>query len=250
MCRARFLALGPAILILFAEAGPAIEDKAQADPSRSVSLPAPGREPWTPIRFADIEKHTRYERVELDGRSVLRAESRCSASGLALALEDIDLRATPRLAWRWRVERGLDVPNERTREGDDFAARVYVNFPFVPEEASLWERMRRRVVDALYPHPLPGKSLVYVWASREPPGSHWSSPYAEDAWIQVLRSGSEAQGAWREEIVDVVADYRRRFGSEPPAVQSIALMSDSDNVCGHAVAYFTNLRFLVLGVKS
>jgi hypothetical protein len=49
---------------------------------------------------------------------------------------------------------------------------------------------------------------------------------------------------WRTEEVDVVADYRARFASEPPPVQGLALMTDSDNTCSRAAAEFADFAFL------
>ncbi len=206
-------------------------------------LPVPGSPEWVPIEFSGIQRHTRYDPVDVDGVRALRAESRCSASALALSLTDFDLRETPRLAWRWRIERELDVENEGTRAGDDFAARVYVTFPFDPAKASFWERVRRRMAERLQPYPIPGKALAYVWASRAAPGSRWPSPASpRDVTLLVKRSGADKE--WRREVVDVAADFRGVFGTEAPAPQSLVLMNDSDDTCGHAVAYFAEVRFL------
>ena len=43
--------------------------------------------------------------------------------------------------------------------------------------------------------------------------------------------------------MDVPAEYRTRFGSPVPAVIGVALMTDSDNICREAVAYFGGFRF-------
>ena len=72
----------------------------------------------------EFEGETRYRVVELDGRRVLEAESVATASSLYLERE-IDLTATPVLEWRWRIEKPLSLPDERIKDGDDFAARVY-----------------------------------------------------------------------------------------------------------------------------
>ena len=68
---------------------------------------------------------TAYERFSIEGRTVLRATSRGSASGL-FREQRIDLEKTPILEWTWRVEGTLGDIDERTREGDDYPARVYV----------------------------------------------------------------------------------------------------------------------------
>jgi len=40
-----------------------------------------------------------------------------------------------------------------------------------------------------------------------------------------------------EEEADVVADYRRAFGKDPPRTASLAVMNDSDNTGEKAVSF-------------
>ena len=87
---------------------------AVAGHASELALPAPGGPDWQPLEFPKIPRHTRYESV--DGGRVLRAESRCAASGRRLPLDAVDLRATPRLRWRWKIETPLDaVADERSK---------------------------------------------------------------------------------------------------------------------------------------
>lgn len=235
--------------------GPALVEVAQgghALPMRwllalaSLALAAPGSGAWEPRFFRGIDRHTHYEVVEAAEGPAFRAESACSASALGLRLRGIDLRRTPRLSWRWRVERGPGGADEQSRAGDDFAARVYVLFPFDPAHASLWERLRRRLLASVYGEELPGRALCYVWARRLPAGSRWASPYTEDTRMLALRSGSgavESQG-WKRETVDVAADYRAWTGEAPGEPVGVAIMTDSDNGCGSATAWYADFAFL------
>lgn len=45
----------------------------------------------------------------------------------------------------------------------------------------------------------------------------------------VLRAGTAQLGTWLEEKVNIVDDYRKAFGTDPPAIASLAIMNDSDN---------------------
>lgn len=56
---------------------------------------------WETISF---EGETHYRLQELDGETVLQAQSQASASGY-LIKQSIDLKKFPYLNWRWRVER-------------------------------------------------------------------------------------------------------------------------------------------------
>lgn len=219
------------------------------------ALPAPGDAAWQPLLFRNIETPTRYEvREGPEGRPAYRATSECGASALTVALPaDLDAARWPRLAWRWRVERGLDVPDEKSKAGDDFAARVYVMFPFDPERASTFERLQRGLGRRLFGVEMPGLTLNYVWTSRVPVGEAWTSPYHADAVLAAVESSrrtrdtpaSGPDSGWRETIVDWAADAQRRFAA-PPRSQPYALgiMVDADGTCESAVAWFADFRLL------
>ena len=104
----------------------------------------------------EFEGETRYRIVDRDGRRVLEADSAGSASSLYLK-RDIDLSGNPVLAWRWRIERTVGVPDERVKDGDDFAARVYVVAPG----------------EGLFGLPI---AISYVWAGSAAVGDAWPTP--------------------------------------------------------------------------
>ena len=207
-----------------------------------IVLPPPGGDGWRPLTLPKVKRHSTYTPVDEGGIAAVRAESRCSASALTYPLEGLDLTRTPRLRWRWRVERGLSIAGERVKTGDDFAARVYVLFRFQPERASFFERARNRLGRALYGREIPGNVLNYVWTSAQEPGAAWRNPFASVSLMISLGRGPLP--SWRDEDVDVAADYRAHFGHDAPPVLGLALMSDSDNSCQEAVAYFADFRFL------
>jgi len=207
------------------------------------TLPAPGTPDWQPLEFPRIPRHTRYELVEAAEGQALHAVSECSASALVLPLEGFDLRKAPRLRWRWKVETTLDAPaDERTKKGDDFAARVYVAFTFVPERAGLLERARRRLGSSLYHQALPGSAINYVWTRAEPAGAIWENPFAPTS--KMVSRGKGPLVDWRVEEVDLLADYESLFGAEAPAPLFLAVMTDSDNSCQDAQAFYADFRFL------
>ena len=206
-----------------------------------VELPAAGDAAWQPVLFPGIDAHTRYQAVEHEGSAVWLATSECAASGLAVALEDVDLERTPLLSWRWKVEVGPEPRDERARSGDDFAARVYVMFPFDATRASLVARARRGVAESVFGVSLPGHTLNYVWTHRARPPSHWPNPYAASNWMIALRSGRGPE--WHSETVDLRADHRRIVGPLRSQPIGLAIMSDSDDSCGRSVAWFRDFRF-------
>jgi len=49
-------------------------------------------------------------------------------------------------------------------------------------------------------------------------------------------------GTWQTCEVDMVADYRRAFGRQPPALARIAVMNDSDDTGDQAVSYINYIE--------
>ena len=166
---------------------------------------------------------TVYEPVDIDGRTVVRATSRGTASGL-FRKKRIDLEKTPILEWSWRVEETLGDIDERTREGDDYSARVYV---IRSDPVFFW---RTRAVN-------------YVWASTRTVGETWPNAYTDGARHIAVQSGDEHAGQWLDERRDVRADFRTLFGKDVRYVDAVAIMSDTDNTGTAAVAYYGDITF-------
>ena len=166
---------------------------------------------------------TLYETVRRDGRTVLRATSRGTASGLYRRLR-VDLEKTPILNWTWRVDGTLGDVDERTRAGDDYSARIYV---IRSHPVFVW---RTRAVN-------------YVWASARAEGETWPNAYTDSARHVAVRSGDALAGRWVGERRDVRADFRALFGEDVRAIDAVAIMTDTDDTGGAAVAYYADVTF-------
>ena len=193
---------------------------AQADPL-VMAWPSPGDDQGWEIE--EFEGHTRYRVVELDGRRVLEADSAATASSLYLERE-IDLTQTPILEWSWRIEKPLAVDDERIKDGDDYAARVYV---VAPGEG--WFGMPRAV--------------NYVWANRAEVGESWPNPFTSKVMMVAVHSGDGEAGTWQTYRRNVREDFRRLFGMEVDELDGIAVMTDSDNCGQSARAWYGEIAF-------
>jgi hypothetical protein len=170
-----------------------------------------------------FQGNTRYRTQELDGEPALRARAEAAASALYRE-QAVDLERWPVLRWRWRVGASLQVADERSRAGDDFAARVYVS---ARHPVRFWST----------------RTICYVWAGRVRVGDDWPNPYNDDVRMLALRSGDAEAGRWVEERRDVAEDFRRLFGDAPQRVEGVAIMTDSDQSATSATAWYQGLRF-------
>lgn len=170
---------------------------------------------------------------------------------MILPLGALHLEETPRLQWSWRVERPLAIRDEREPGSDDFAARVCVLTGFERERATLGERMEHAVKSRLARQEVPSHSLCYVFSSRLPVGTTWKHARSGGTRIEVRATGAgpaagdgRDAGRWRHESVDIVRDYRHALeGEGMPRVIALALMTDSDDRCLDATAWFADFRF-------
>lgn len=166
---------------------------------------------------------TRYSLEITDGRLALRADSSAAASGLYRKVS-VDLGKTPILSWSWKVGHVLAGADERTRAGDDYAARVYVVF----SGGLIFWRTR---------------AINYVWSNQQPIGSHWPNAFTGNARMIAVESGDGKVSEWVNERRDVRADYRRLFGEEPGNVDAVAIMTDTDNTGATVTAWYGDIVF-------
>ena len=88
---------------------------------------------------------TLYEVTQEDTLRCIKATSHSSASGLYYKI-NYDTKKYPILTWRWKVHHVLSNGNALKKEGDDYAARIYVVFPSI----LFWKT----------------KAINYIWANR------------------------------------------------------------------------------------
>ena len=169
----------------------------------------------------EFEGETSYRIVKLNGRRVLEGNSVSSASSFYLERE-IDLAARPVLEWSWRIAGTPAVADERSRVGDDFAARLYV---VAPGEG--WIGL-----------PI---AISYVWAGQAAAGESWPNPFTPRVIMLALDSGNQNVGEWRTHRRNVQADFLRLFGREVDRLEGIAIMTDSDNGGLRARAWYGDI---------
>ncbi|MBE0605000.1 MAG: DUF3047 domain-containing protein [Deltaproteobacteria bacterium] len=169
---------------------------------------------------------TVYRAVLEEGRPAVQAESRASASALIRRVS-LDPKTYPRLSWSWKIVRTIGKGDERTKEGDDYAARVYVVF----SSALSWK----------------SRGINYIWANRLPRGEFLPNAYTRNVVMVAVESGDGNAGRWIDEERDLVEDYRRAFGEDPPRIVMVAIMTDTDNTGEAAEAWYGAIRFLPPG---
>lgn len=195
------------------------------DPLLVADPATPLAEAWTHQSFGTA---TEYKGILRDGVAAIRAIGRNSASGLYRNFR-YRIAEHPWIEWTWRVNRLQRTADIRVKAGEDYAAALFLIFG----RPSMFNR------------DVP--TLAYVWTSaRIPEGSIVDSPYHPGTTLNiVVRSGEERLGQWVPERRNVVNDFRRAFGREPPeTVEMIALFTDNDQTREPVETYYGAVRAL------
>lgn len=198
---------------------------------------------WTPISYAETQMIGRFlpdslgawETKSFKGETRYRLlgdgntktlEARCDASASAIARRrQIDLSKTPVLRWEWRIDHVYEGLQGTTRDGDDYAARIYV---IQDGGVRIWRT----------------RAINYVWANSEPRGSHWPNAFTDKAMMVAAQSGSPTDPAqWISESRNVRSDFKRFYDRNVDAIDGVALMTDCDNSGRSGRAEYRNIRF-------
>jgi hypothetical protein len=196
---------------------------------------------WKNLSFPKIEKPSQYRIRTQDETTILEARSDGGASGL-IYRHDFSVYQTPILSWRWKVEDILEKGDVRIKKGDDYAIRLYVIFEYDPEKVDRLTRIKYSMARLIYGEYPPDSALNYVWANKK-----WDSPTQKNAYTNraIMISSDEGErflGDWREHRVDILEDYRKAFGKEPPEKASLAIMTDSDNTEESTLAWLEYIK--------
>jgi hypothetical protein len=193
-------------------------------------------ENWAPYTFPKIKEHSTYSILREGDHSYLKAESSASASGIVYR-NKFDVYRYPAAKWRWWVSNIYQKGNARTKSGDDYPLRIYIAFEYRPEEAGFYQKARYEAARLIYGQYPPHSAINYIWASREDEAGILTNPYAEEVKMIVLEKGNRYVRQWRDEEVNILEDYRKAFGADPPRMATIVIMNDSDNTGEKSTSY-------------
>jgi hypothetical protein len=195
---------------------------------RAAELPVSNfaREGLTGWETKSFKGTTVYRIVTVNGRTVIAASSSASASGLVKKISFSPVKHRY-LRWSWKVAHTVTGGDERTKSGDDYAARVYVLFP-----GTFFWQMR---------------AINYIWANKLAAGKSLVNAYTSNARMIAVESGNEKTGQWLTEERDLLADYRALFGADPPNAEAIAIMTDTDTTGGVAEAWYGDISLSTEG---
>lgn len=192
---------------------------------------------WRSVEFSD-KTPTRYHFYSDTGAVCARAES--SASGLARKFPEGRSEWT-QLSWEWKINGRVEDGNARRKTGDDYAARVYVNYQS-NDRLSYWESLVLSSYETIYGRDIPRRSINFIWANILETNTVVPSPYTSRVKLIALRNRTDPEGTWVEESVNLETYYNRLYEGEYVAPDSLAIMTDTDNTNDSVTACYRNVR--------
>jgi hypothetical protein len=163
---------------------------------------------------------TEYSLTSENNTTVVKAVSQGAASGLVKKVS-FDPKKYRYLHWSWKILHTISGGDEKTKAGDDYAARIYVVFP----GKHFWQT----------------KAINYIWANQLNMGDSLPNAYTSSAMMVAVQSGPGNTGQWQSEKRDIFADYKDLFGSDPGEGSAVAIMTDTDDTGENATAWYGDI---------
>ncbi|WP_319371702.1 DUF3047 domain-containing protein [uncultured Ilyobacter sp.] len=193
---------------------------------------------WKAYEFPKIKEHSVYTIVEGE---ILKTESNASASAI-IYKDEFDVYKYPLIQWRWKVDNIIKKGDAKSKDGDDYPIRIYIAFKYDPAYTGLGKRIKYNTAKLLYGDYPPDSSLNYIWANKDYKENIIANSYTSEAQMILLQKGDANVGIWKTETVNIIEDYKKAFGKQPPAVASIIIMNDTDNTKEKAVSYIDYIK--------
>tara|TARA_B100000780_G_scaffold269626_1_gene228606 strand:- start:1078 stop:1722 length:645 start_codon:yes stop_codon:yes gene_type:complete len=175
------------------------------------------------LKVKKVKGLTTWELGSNENGNFIKAEAKGKASGLGKEVQ-IDLSKTPFINITWKVENDLSGIVENSKNGHDYAARVFV----IKKTGSTM---------------LSNRAINYVFSSNNDVGKNWPSPYTKKSIDYVLSSTKDHLNTWVSVKANVKEDFMKLHGIEVTEISGVAIMTDTDNSKLKAKSYYQNIYF-------
>ena len=219
--------------------------QAQEDlPKFSAEKPRAGMpDGWHFYRIAPYKKNTLYRLENYQGRTVLAANSKTSASGLAVKLRPRSAQNLW-LQWEWKAIGVIPQADNADSQHDDAPLRILVAFDGNKSKLPLKEKLTFEMASLISGQEMPYATVMYIWSGKNSVNTVLNNAHTSRVKMIVVDSGSDSLGEWRKHERDLAADYKLAYGEAPGNVIGIALLTDTDNTKSEARALYGDIELL------
>ena len=198
---------------------------------------------WNFYRIAPYKKNTVYRLENYQGRTVLSANSKTSASGLAVKLRPRQANNLW-LQWEWKALSAIPEADNAERYHDDAPLRILVAFDGNKSKLPLKEKMNFEMSNLISGQEMPYATLMYIWSGKSAVDTIINNAYTSRVKMIVVDSGWDNLGTWHKHQRDLASDYKRAYGEAPGEVIGIALLTDTDNTKSETRAIYGDIELI------
>ena len=218
---------------------------AQEDlPKFSAEKPRDGMpEGWHFYRIAPYKKNTVYRLEKYQGRTVLAANSKTSASGLAVKLRPRSAQNLW-LQWEWKAVGAMPQADNADSQSDDAPLRILVAFDGNKSKLPLKEKFTFEMASLISGQEMPYATVMYIWSGKNSVNTVLNNAHTSRVKMIVVDSGWDNLGEWRKHERDLAADYKLAYGEAPGNVIGIALLTDTDNTKSETRALYGDIELV------
>ena len=205
-------------------------------------------EGWHFYRIAPYKKNTVYRLENYQGRTVLAANSKTSASGLAVKLRPRSAQNLW-LQWEWKAVGAMPQADNADSYLDDAPLRLLVAFDGNKSKLSLKEKLTFEMANLISGQEMPYATVMYIWSGKNAANTVLNNAHTSRVKMIVVDSGWDNLGEWHKHERDLAADYKLAYGEVPGNVIGIALLTDTDNTKSEVRALYGDIELLRKNVK-
>ena len=184
---------------------------------------------------------TAFRQTMHDQRSSVQADAVGSASMLRQKLR-IAPEHLGSLHFEWQVANLIEGADMTQRESEDSPVRVVLAFDGDRSQFSARNAMLSELTRTLNGEEMPYALLMYVWSNDVPVGTVITNPRTDRIRKIVVESGPQRLRQWLRYQRNIRADFAQAFGEPPGQLQSIAIMTDTDNTRGRTQAWYGTIE--------
>jgi len=203
---------------------------------------------WNFYRIAPFKKNTVYRLESYQGKTVLSANSKTSASGLAVKLRPRQA-SNLLLQWEWKALNPIVNADNADGYADDAPLRILVAFDGNKSKLPLKEKMTFEMANLISGQEMPYATLMYIWSGKSPVDTIITNAHTSRIKMIVVDSGWDNLGQWHRHQRDLAADYKRAYGEAPGEVIGIALLTDTDNTKSETRAFYGDIELIRKNTK-
>ncbi len=203
---------------------------------------------WNFYRIAPFKKNTVYRLESYQGKTVLSANSKTSASGLAVKLRPRQA-SNLLLQWEWKALNPIVNADNADGYADDAPLRILVAFDGNKSKLPLKEKMTFEMANLISGQEMPYATLMYIWSGKSPVDTIITNAHTSRIKMIVVDSGWDNLGQWHRHQRDLAADYKRAYGEAPGEVIGIALLTDTDNTKSETRAFYGHIELIRKNTK-